>query len=350
MTTYPSELLKLPFDQFSRQSRAADIIAALRKKGEKFRILDVGGYGGATKAFHPNDDVTVLDVFDVEEKDYIKGDATKMTFEDDSFDFVVSFDVFEHIPRELRNNFVSECKRVASRGVIIAAPVGTVTNTFAEKTVNELYKKLFAEDHRWLKEHIDYRLPEPGLSYELLKKNGLISIEFASNYTPLWVAMQESIFAASKFGTMSLKIDGLYQEYNELLPSDATSNTSENYRSISLGLKNEKDLLIVKNSMPAALDSEEYFKKHAEIYAKIVEVLVLSLNDMHNLEQVHNNTIDNLKTELKTEVDALTRSKKSLEVQYTDLGEAYRAIVNSKKYRYANGIACAINRVRAFGK
>ncbi len=92
-------IIRLPFDQYSRQKIAAIIIDAMRAKGQSFSILDVGGYKGATHLFHTRDTVTVLDVFDVKEKHYIRGDATAMTFKDDSYDFVVSFDVFEHIPR-----------------------------------------------------------------------------------------------------------------------------------------------------------------------------------------------------------------------------------------------------------
>src|SRR5438874_325594 len=109
MTDFSKVILELPFDQFSRQSRARQLLDSLRREKETFTVLDVGGYKCVTKQFHPGDKVTILDVFDVEEDDYIKGDGTAMDLDDNSYDFVVSFDVFEHIPRNKREVFVAEC-------------------------------------------------------------------------------------------------------------------------------------------------------------------------------------------------------------------------------------------------
>jgi hypothetical protein len=97
----PPHLLDLPFDQYSRQYTVTELInAGLRNRGEHLSVVDLGGHKGKTQDFLPKDTVTILDVFEETYPGYVQGDATAMTFADDTFDLACSFDVFEHIPRE----------------------------------------------------------------------------------------------------------------------------------------------------------------------------------------------------------------------------------------------------------
>lgn len=86
---------EVPFDQFSRQKQVSLVMDICRKLGKQktYSILDVGGYRGRTAEFLPDDNVTVLDLYEVDEENYVKGSALKMPFKDKSFDFVVNFDV-----------------------------------------------------------------------------------------------------------------------------------------------------------------------------------------------------------------------------------------------------------------
>jgi len=291
-----SAIKRLPFDQYSRQSRAAQLVDLLRKKGESFNVLDVGGYKGVTKDFHPHDKVTILDVFDVTEKGYVKGDATNMSFADGSYDFVVSFDVFEHIPREKRKAFMSECARVARRGVIVAAPVGTKENAQAELDINDLNKSIYGTDHRWLKEHIDYELPEMDAAEKLMQSNNLHTIKFSSNYLPAWVLMQATIIGASKYTVLGEGIPELYEAYNDLLPADGVSDIEQNYRLILLGLKDKKDFVTAKKNISNVfMDKAKFFKNYTALATKVSCNLVMAVDKLES--QINNERQARLDTE-----------------------------------------------------
>lgn len=232
----------ISFDRFSRQSRAFDVIESLRKKGQSFKILDVGGYKGLTAGLHRDDQVTVLDVYDVKSKGYVKGDGLHMPFNDNSFDFVTSFDVFEHIPNKDRKQFIEESIRVAKIGVITAAPIRTDANELAERSLNEIHKKLYKQDHMWLKEHIDYGLPMPDQAKVIMEKAGLETIVLGSNDTVLWTLMQSAIFLNAKFKEGEKSLQRLNALYNKIAYNDGTADPLESYRHIVCGLKNKNNL------------------------------------------------------------------------------------------------------------
>ncbi|HUC89524.1 MAG TPA: methyltransferase domain-containing protein [Patescibacteria group bacterium] len=332
--------LSLPFDQYSRQKIASELIQSLRTNNEKLSILDVGGYKGATYLFQKNDAVTVLDVFDVHEENYVKGDGTNMDFGDNSFDYVVSFDVFEHIPRDKRESFVSECTRVAKRGVIIAAPVATPQNAGAEVFLNDMFAQLHGKDHPWLKEHIDYHLPELGLSQKLLKKYGLHTLDVPSNYLPLWLLMQATIFAASKTDKVGKRIDGLYEMYNKSVHPDGAHNPEENYRVVSIGVKSQKDLDTLKKTMGTAdANHERNFNNCVVVAEKVTQVLVQALNEFFEVAEDRGKQIDMLKARFNDS------EKKAAEKQneVAALKSEIDVIKKSRSYRLATKMAKAKN-------
>ena len=132
-----SEQLNLPFDQYQRYRIIADVLGRLRTGSEPLRILDVGGGQAIILKFLPEDKVTVLDQSEPREEvpDFVKGDATALPFEDGSFDYVVSVDTYEHIPPEARETYLSELRRTARRGVLLAAPFDSAAVRDAESIV-----------------------------------------------------------------------------------------------------------------------------------------------------------------------------------------------------------------------
>ena len=138
----------------------ADHVNALRLGEEKFTILEVGGRGNFLRRFLPNDAITILDVDDSNEENYIKGDGRKLPFKKNIFDIVVSTDVLEHIPPDDRTRYLEEQIRVAKQAIILSGPLYTSKVARLEKQANNYYRKLTGKDHPWLKEHIEYGLPE----------------------------------------------------------------------------------------------------------------------------------------------------------------------------------------------
>ncbi|MGK2848830.1 MAG: class I SAM-dependent methyltransferase [Minisyncoccota bacterium] len=176
------------FHLYGRFSFIKEIINKNRIANEKLKILDVGGRGNLLKQFFPNDAVFYLDPFiDSTDENFIKGDGCAMPLENESFDWVVSTDVFEHIPQEKREDFLNEKIRIAKRGVILVAPFYTPEVAQAEINANENYKLLHnGDDHIWLREHIENGLPDPVNFEQSLKNKNLPFQKLHNNRLFLW--------------------------------------------------------------------------------------------------------------------------------------------------------------------
>lgn len=85
---------------------------------------------------------------------YVCASADRLPFKDGAFDFVVSLDLIEHLPADLRGVAVQELIRVASRGVLVGFPVGPDAAMVDRRLARSL---TFArrEVPRWLAEHVD---------------------------------------------------------------------------------------------------------------------------------------------------------------------------------------------------
>jgi hypothetical protein len=308
----------ISFDRFSRQSRAFDVIESLREKGQRFKILDVGGYRGITQKLHVNDDVTILDVYDVSDKGYIKGDGLNMQFEDNAFDFVVSFDVFEHIPDKDRQQFITESCRVAGIAVITAAPIATEANVKAEAHLNSLHKKLYGKEHEWLKEHHEYGLPRPNQAKNIMEDLGLKTAVFGSNDTVLWTLMQGAVFLNAKFTEGQKSILDLNKLYNQTAYNDGTADPLESYRHVVCGFKAQGKAQIAmkyleKNSraisVPEKVDIAERITEHYMAtmlrYTRLYESLYDKFTDKIEEKEILQKTIDGL----SSRVDAINSSR-----------------------------------------
>ncbi|MBI2009621.1 MAG: class I SAM-dependent methyltransferase [Candidatus Chisholmbacteria bacterium] len=85
--------------------------------------------------------------------------ATKLPFPDNHFDVVLSVDMLEHLKPEDRNQAVTEMLRVAKTTSIIALPVGKLAAA-QDKHLDSLYQKKFGHQFPFLKEQVNYGLPE----------------------------------------------------------------------------------------------------------------------------------------------------------------------------------------------
>lgn len=87
---------------------------------------------------------------------FVCASAERLPFADGSFDWVLSSDMFEHLPEQIRAPSVSELARVARRGVIIGFPQG-----LAARRVDRVLARLLRLARRplpgWLVEHLAQR-------------------------------------------------------------------------------------------------------------------------------------------------------------------------------------------------
>ncbi|MGZ4244430.1 MAG: methyltransferase domain-containing protein [Solirubrobacteraceae bacterium] len=87
----------------------------------------------------------------------IRYDPGPLPFEDGAFDTVISLDVLEHVPPEVRAGFVAELVRVCARRVFIACPSDEAV--WAEQVLKQVYSAQGIPLPSWLDEHDEHGLP-----------------------------------------------------------------------------------------------------------------------------------------------------------------------------------------------
>ena len=136
-----------------------------RKKeegGGELKILEIGS-GGLGIAPYLKMAVTGVDVeFKSPFHPLLKriiGKAEKLNFADKSFDIVISSDMLEHLPPEMREKAIFEMIRVAKLGAVIGVPCGAEA-TGHDQELRQEYLKIHKEEFPFLKEQVEYGLPD----------------------------------------------------------------------------------------------------------------------------------------------------------------------------------------------
>lgn len=165
------------YHQIVRYTYAQQAVNALRKS-KKHTILEVGAGAHANLAqYLPEDDITFLDLVLPEEvladPRFVVGDATNLSYEAESFDFVVALDVIEHIPVEKRMQFIENINRVAKIGVILSAPHYSSKNPYEDELLKKIYLVCGSEPPIWIDEHIDCTLPAKADIVDMVKAQGV---------------------------------------------------------------------------------------------------------------------------------------------------------------------------------
>jgi len=181
--------LRYPFDQYQCYrdvKEAVDLIQATHPD-RPVRILDVGGSPTAWK-FLPEYEVITANL-NVTEAISLQSDGTRLSFQDNSFDVVITVDTLEHLPEHLRHTFVDELLRVSADFVIITGPFANGYNEFSEATLNEYLTKAFDVHHHFLQEHLQNGLPGLELCRQWLVDAGAEIIAVPSGYMAYWLPL-----------------------------------------------------------------------------------------------------------------------------------------------------------------
>ena len=110
----------------SEQQRTADLLRLMPAKG--CHALDIGARDGHFSLLMAErfDRVTALDleqpIISHPSIECVKGDAAKMQFPDDAFDFVFCAEVLEHVPTPILQRVCKEIERVSSDRILIGVP------------------------------------------------------------------------------------------------------------------------------------------------------------------------------------------------------------------------------------
>lgn len=132
------------------------------RDNQQLTILEIGS-GGLGIAPYLNMPVTGVDTEFMPPfhplLNRVIGDVTKLKFINDSFDIVVNIDMLEHLPRQKRQQAVSEMMRVAKNYLIIGVPCGKLAMEHDRKIRSD-YINRHKAGYKFADEHIKFGLPE----------------------------------------------------------------------------------------------------------------------------------------------------------------------------------------------
>ena len=311
------EITETSFDLYTRYFLIARLADQVRTK-TPMRILDVGGTGGLLRSFLKEDEIVVMDTLS-SSPDSILGDITHAPFESQSFDLVISSDVYEHIPSEKRAGAISEMLRLSENFVILGAPFYSPEVAEAEATANNFWLKATGEPHRWLREHIENKLPHENELESLLKKSGYEFYKLRTNNLPTWLMHTLFSFYAQRYQIPQDKIAEVWRFYNENF-ADLGDFEEPTYRKIYLigkrgtlpqvNLYKDSKVNRLKQHRLTSLVFDTILEATAERVAHIAGLetsLQEKVSHIHNLEsQIHS---------LESQIQRLESQIHSLESQ-----------------------------------
>jgi SAM-dependent methyltransferase len=355
----PGKQLNLPFDQYQRYRIVADVIERLREGSDPLQILDVGGGEGTILTFLPEDRITILEHSDAEDvPGFVRGDATALPFEDESFDYVASVDVYEHIEPASRERYLSELRRVARRGVLLAAPFDSDVVRAAERVANECHRAVHLNENVWLKEHAEKGLPQLDGTREFFEGRGDSVSVLPNGYILHWLAMMCLTFYSSKRESeLASLFDHANAFYNEFMY--VSDNAEPCYRYLLAALKEPADTNLeelVSSSADADRTSQSsalfsalsvmlpmnirLVQQEGALARKEAQVNDLSrrLAERVSADSAHRSQVKQRMAELSQLRDDLQQRIDDLERQRDRLQQQLTGVTSSRAWRLLSGV------------
>jgi O-antigen biosynthesis protein len=327
--------MAFPFDQYQRYRIVADALGLLRKDAGSLNILDVGGGEGIILNFLTEDRVTVLDLQDVEGvPGLIRGDATALPFEDGTFDYVVSVDVYEHIEPGVRDRYLSELRRTARRGVLLAAPFDSPMVRAAERVANEFHRSVHRQENVWLKEHAENGLPRLDEAREFFEQRGDAVSVLPNGYVPHWLVMMCLTFYSSKLEDEPRRVfEGVSAFYNEFMYG--LDNAQPCYRHLLISLREPADvgLEALISSDPRVGHASEGFALAGMISAMLPMTIARKEGELARKEAQVKDLTRRLAEQVRVSEDMLHPSYENLQRQRDQLREQLEGITGSRAWR-----------------
>lgn len=149
-------------------------------KWRKYPILEIGsGTNGVTDYYEGeviglDSDFSKTKIEKNKNIEHKKGSIVKLPFKESSFYQVICVDTLEHLPKTLREKATFEMLRVTKKGgfIYLGFPSGKLSAKFEGKIRNQ-FKGVQNYEHPWLKEHLEYGLPEKEEILNYFYKNGV---------------------------------------------------------------------------------------------------------------------------------------------------------------------------------
>ncbi|MEZ6017204.1 MAG: methyltransferase domain-containing protein [Planctomycetota bacterium] len=224
---------RLPFDQYQRYRLVSDLVGEVRPPGKRLRILDVGGRTALLRDFLPADRVDLVDMEPAPSPGLVLGDGSRLPFMDGAFDVVAAFDTLEHVPPQARAAFVAECARVSRGYVMIAGPYQTARVEEAEEAVLVFLEQKLGIEHRYLREHRAYGLPDRAETEGVLAAAGLTVKSFGHANLDRWILLMCLEFYVDYDPTLRELGQRIFKFYNATLY--ASDHIEPVYRHVVIG-------------------------------------------------------------------------------------------------------------------
>jgi hypothetical protein len=285
--------------RFITVGRILDLLYS--KESQNVSILDVGGGSEYVSIvlsnLISNYKLTSLDIIPRPlnfKGEYIQADATNMSIDPNSYDAVITTDVLEHIPNDKKDDFISECIRVARDYVIIAAPFDTEGVDDVERATNDFNKILFNEDQAWLAEHFDNKKPNIEHTVDFIEKLGYRAEVIGGNNIYSWLFTTHINLMEAKLGVDSVEICRLNQLLNDqLLNSDDTS--APYYRHFIVIYKNKKlDKELKSNFSLENRDHSAMISYVHEILNLVSKRIISKDSEMNDCRQLYDSKVKSL--------------------------------------------------------
>jgi len=336
------KLTDLSFSIYTRYRSVVDHLERLRRSGERLNILEVGGRGNFLKLFLPNDDITVLDVDDSDEDNYIKGDGRHLPFADQSFDIIVSTDVLEHIPPSDRSQYLTEQLRVGRRAVILSGPLYRPDVAELEKQSNNYYQAITGDEHPWLKEHVAYGLPQAEKVEALFKKHHYPYLKTTNQRVELWQKMVliDLLVSTAYTSEVAKAFTALSNWYNKkIFPYDREDG---GYRTIYTVLLDGSELPTVETPTKFEEISPPELEHFYQLIFNLMEIVQAHYRQIITNKDRHIATIEELASQAENRFQGLVNDQSAwrereqqMEIQLHALAEHIRHIEGSRKWKLA---------------
>lgn len=253
----------MSFDQFQRYKTVQVIVEQLKARTgqQQVSILEIGGNGQCNlEEMLPGEQIQYSNLTIPKERigddRFIVLDGTDMPqVASDAYDVVIALDVFEHVPVEKRERFLSETYRVAKYVTILCFPFANGKNESAEQRVNNYYKAIYGKNHIWLEEHIENGLPVLAETEAFLQEKKMDYHLFRHGDISVWEEWMKALFGSYDIPGVADYVHSLEEYYKqELYRRDVGK---DNYRVFLLMAKDKKLIQEVGETV------EQYFSADA---------------------------------------------------------------------------------------
>jgi len=178
-----------------KMARYAQVLRRLRRLPDDAEVLEVGSAASGLGTWWGRSFVGVDLSFDESPLSSMRpvvADASRLPFEDGRFDFVVSVDMLQEVPRELLESTCTELVRVASKTVVVVAACGTDAEA-SDLRMLEWCRERGLEPPSWLPSQAERGLPSPEAIRSLLAPYG--RLDDGPNTSVRW---QERMFRVER--------------------------------------------------------------------------------------------------------------------------------------------------------